>query len=123
MTTIPKPPVNRVALYQMYLLLPFTGVAFLLDAVIGLSVMVGGVIQVIPHAWFARQAFKYTGARQTHLVVRAMYQGETGKVVLTAALFVIAFSELPNLNFLALMSTFILMIPVQWYLTVRLLEY
>lgn len=88
----------------------------------GYSVLVGGVIQVVPHAWFARQAFKYTGARQTHMVVRAMYQGETGKVVLTAALFVIAFSELPNLNFLVLMSTFILMIPVQWYFTVRLMK-
>lgn len=123
MTTIPKPPFNRVALYQMCLLLPITGVAFLLDAAVGLSALVGGVIQVVPHAWFTRQAFKYTGARKTHLVVRAMYQGETGKVVLTAALFVIAFSELPNLNFLALMSTFILMIPVQWYFTVRLMKY
>lgn len=123
MTTIPKPPFNRVALYQMCLLLPITGVAFILDAAVGLSALVGGVIQVVPHAWFTRQAFKYTGARQTHLVVRAMYQGETGKVVLTAALFVIAFSELPNLNFLALMSTFILMIPVQWYFTVRLMKY
>jgi len=123
MTTIPKPPFNRVALYQMCLLLPITGVAFLLDAAVGLSALVGGVIQVVPHAWFTRQAFKYTVARQTHLVVRAMYQGETGKVVLTAALFVIAFSELPNLNFLALMSTFILMIPVQWYFTVRLMKY
>tara|TARA_B110001452_G_scaffold125488_1_gene104148 strand:+ start:1774 stop:2145 length:372 start_codon:yes stop_codon:yes gene_type:complete len=122
MTTIPKPPVNRVALYQMCLLMPITGIAFLLDAVMGYSVLVGGVIQVVPHAWFARQAFKYTGARQTHMVVRAMYQGETGKVVLTAALFVIAFSELPNLNFLVLMSTFILMIPVQWYFTVRLMK-
>jgi ATP synthase protein I len=123
MTTIPKPPVYRVALYQLSLLLLVCGVLLLFGDVRGWSVMTGGLIQIIPQAWFTRQAYRYTGARQVHLVVRAIYQGETGKVALTAALFVITFVVLKNLNFLVLMSTFIVMIPVQWFFTVRILNH
>ena len=122
MTTIPKPPMYRVALYQLSLLLPVGVILLLFGDARGWSVMLGGLIQIVPQAWFTRQAFRYTGARQAHLVVQAMYQGETGKVVLTAALFVVAFVGLKNLNFLVLMSSFIVMMPVQWFFTIRVLK-
>ena len=84
--------------------------------------MVGGLIQIGPQAWFARQAFKYAGARQVDKIVRAMYWGESGKVFLTAALFITAFILWKQLNFLAVFSTFIVMIPVQWFITIRILK-
>ena len=122
MTTIPKPPMYRVALYQLCLLLPIGSILLLIGDARGWSVMLGGLIQIVPQAWFTRQAYRHTGARQAHLVVQAMYQGETGKVVLTAALFVVAFVGLKNLNFLVLMSSFIVMMPVQWFFTIRVLK-
>ena len=63
MTTIPKPPVDKVALYQFLVLLPLSGLLLFVSEIVGYSVLIGGLIQIVPQAWFARQAYKYTGAR------------------------------------------------------------
>jgi len=123
MTTISTPPLYKVALYQIVTLLVISGLLVLGDRVLALSVLVGGLIQIGPQAWFARQAFKYTGARQVDRVVRAMYIGESGKIILTASLFVACFTMWEQLNFLAVFSAFIVMIPVQWAITIRVLKH
>ena len=123
MTSIPRPSLKTVPLYQLAALLPVSGVLMLLDAVAACSVLVGGLIQVAPQAWFASQAFKYTGARQTDLVLRSMYRGETGKVILTATLFAVAFTLYKQWDYFALFAAFILMIPLQWLLTKRILKH
>ena len=122
MTTIPKPPIHRVALYQLLVLLVLSGLLLFVSEIVGYSVLIGGLIQIVPQAWFARQAYKYTGARQVGLMVRAMYRGETGKFVLTAAMFVTTFILWKQLNFLAVFSAFIVMIPLQWFITIRILK-
>lgn len=94
----------------------------LLDNRLANSVLVGALIQVVPQAWFARQAFKYSGARQAPSVVRAMYRGETGKVVLTAVLLAITFMLYKQWNFFALFAAFIAIIPLQWIFTKRVLQ-
>ena len=123
MTTISTPPLYKVALYQTLVLLVVGGFLAIGDIVLAFSVLVGGFIQIGPQAWFARQAFNYTGARQVDKVVRAMYLGESGKIVLTASLFVACFILWEQLNFLAVFSTFILMMPVQWMITVKILKH
>ena len=123
MTTISTPPLYKVALYQTLVVLVVGGFLAIGDIVLAFSVLVGGFIQIGPQAWFARQAFKYTGARQVDKVVRAMYLGESGKIVLTASLFVACFILWEQLNFLAVFSTFILMMPVQWMITVKVLKH
>ena len=123
MTTISTPPLYKVALYQTLVLLVVGGFLAIGDIVLAFSVLVGGFIQIGPQAWFARQAFKYTGARQVDKVVRAMYLGESGKIVLTASLFVACFILWEQLNFLAVFSTFILMMPVQWMITAKVLKH
>ena len=122
MTTIFTPPLYKVALYQIISLLVVCGVAAWFDNVLASSILVGGLIQIGPQAWFARQAFKYAGARQVDKIVRAMYWGESGKVFLTAALFITTFILWKQLNFLVVFSTFIVMIPVQWFITIRILK-
>jgi len=123
MTTISTPPLYKVALYQTLILLGVVGFLAVGDIVLAFSVLVGGFIQIGPQAWFARQAFRYTGARQVDKVVRAMYMGESGKIVLTASLFVVCFILWEQLNFLAVFSTFILMMPVQWMITAKVLKH
>ena len=123
MTTISTPPLYKVAMYQTLILLGVVGFLAVGDIVLAFSVLVGGFIQIGPQAWFARQAFKYTGARQVDKVVRAMYLGESGKIVLTASLFVVCFILWEQLNFLAVFSTFILMMPVQWMITAKVLKH
>jgi len=122
MTTISTPPLYKVALYQLLILLPFCGIIAGFDKILASSILVGGLIQIGPQAWFAHQAFKYTGARQVDKVVRAIYWGESGKVVLTAALFVTTFILGKQLDFLAVFSAFTVMIPIQWFITVRILN-
>ena len=79
------------------------------------SVLLGGLIQIIPQAWFARQAFRYAGARRVQSIVSAMYWGETGKVVLSAVLFTATFLLVSPLSVGALFSSFVTMILVQWF--------
>lgn len=122
MTTISTPPLYKVALYQLIILLYCCGIAAGFNNSLASSILVGGLIQIGPQAWFARQAYKYTGARQVDKIVRAMYLGESGKVVLTAVLFTTTFILMKNLDFLVVFSAFTLMIPLQWFITVRILK-
>jgi ATP synthase protein I len=122
MTTIPKPPLTRVAIYQLAALLPASGLLLLMDTVLAYSVLVGGLVQIVPQAWFARQAYKYSGAQQASLVVRAMYRGETGKVVLAATLMAVLFTLHKQWNFFALFMAYIAMIPLQLIFTKRALQ-
>ena len=122
MTTISTPPLYKVALYQLLILLSFCRMVAGFDKILASSILLGGLIQIGPQAWFARQAYRYTGARQVGKIVRAMYWGESGKVVLTAVLFTTTFILMKNLDFLAVFSAFTLMIPLQWFITVRILK-
>ena len=122
MTTISTPPIQRVALYQLLILLPVCGIMSGFDVTLAGSIMVGGLIQIVPQALYARQAFRYRGARQVNKIVRAMYWGESGKVILTAALFVTTFILWKQLNFLAVFCAFTVMIPVGWLITLKVLN-
>jgi F0F1-type ATP synthase assembly protein I len=52
-----------------------------------------------------------------------MYRGEAGKVVLTAVLFAMLFTVDKQWNYPVLFTTFLLMIPLQWFLTKKALEH
>lgn len=123
MTTISKPAILKVTLYQLAVLILLVGILSFEDKLLALSALVGGLIQVIPQAWFSRQAFKYAGARQMDLVVKSMYRGELGKVLLTAAMFAAAFTLNKQWNYIALFSAFLLMIPLQLFVTKQILKH
>ena len=122
MTTISLPAVKKVALYQLALLLPASAALLGWNTVIAYSVLLGGLIQIAPQAWFARQAFRFAGARRVQSIVSAMYWGETGKVVLSAVLFTATFLMVSPLNVGALFCCFVIMILVQWFLVFTILK-
>lgn len=113
MNTIPRPAVMKVVRLQSLTLAVVAGIALLLDTEIGVSILLGGLIQLIPQAWFTWQAFKYAGANHASAIVRSMYRGEAGKLVLTACGFTIVYSVMDNVNAIALMGAFITMLGVQ----------
>ena len=123
MTTISKPAILKVTLYQLAVLILLVGILSFEDKLLALSALVGGLIQIIPQSWFSRQAFKYAGASNVDKVVQSMYRGELGKVVMTATLFAILFTVDKQWNYIALFTTFLLMIPLQWFLTQRSLRH
>ncbi|MCG6871029.1 MAG: ATP synthase subunit I [Gammaproteobacteria bacterium] len=75
------------------------------DATTGFSALVGGMICTLPNAFFAWRLF---GARVAPdpSAVYAFYRAEIGKLILTGALFALAFWALKELNVLVLFLTF-----------------
>ena len=125
MASIQKPPVVRVPLVQLIILLPLCLVAWLWSEnspTTAYSLLSGGLICVIPNAYFASYAFRYTGARAAPMIARAFFWGETGKFLLTVVGFGAVFLLVKPLDALALFSAFGAMILVQWIVTARMLS-
>ena len=61
------------------------------------SVFLGGLISIIPNAYFAFKVFRYRGARSTELLVRSAYTGELVKLALTGAGFALVFTQIDPL--------------------------
>ncbi|MDX9874588.1 MAG: ATP synthase subunit I [Spongiibacteraceae bacterium] len=104
---IARPPLRRVYVVLLLLLIVVSGVAALADTTVGYSILLGGLISVLPNSYFARQAFRYRGARAAVYATRAFYLGETGKFVMTAAAFAVVFARVEPLAPLALAASFV----------------
>ena len=57
----------------------------------GLSALLGGLVSVIPNAYFATQLFSHHGAQAAKKIVRGFYKGEAAKLFLTMILFALVF--------------------------------
>lgn len=58
------------------------------------SVIVGGIVAIVPNIVFAIKAFQYAGAQSSKQVMESFYKGEKLKLVFTALLFALAFKLL-----------------------------
>ena len=74
----------------------------------------GGIIVWLPNCYFAFRAFRHRGARAARLIVRSFYAGVTGKILLTASLFVVVFVNLKPLNAPAVFAGYILVQALNW---------
>lgn len=83
-----------------------------LSAAIG--ALAGGIIVWLPNCYFAFRAFRHQGARAARLIVRSFYAGVTGKIFLTASLFVVVFINMKPLNAPAVFAGFILVQMLNW---------
>lgn len=83
---------------QMTVLLVLALMLSFKSVVLAYSALLGGLICIAPSAYFARFAFKYSGAKATVKVAQSFYLGEAGKFVLTAVLFAIVFIVVDPLN-------------------------
>ena len=57
----------------------------------GYSALLGGMIALLPNAFFAYKAFRYFGARSARDIVQSIWSGAMGKWIITAVLFALAF--------------------------------
>lgn len=76
------------------------------------SALAGGLIFLVPHAYFAYKAFAHTGAREARRAVHALYTGEAVKLSMTAVLFAAVFMLMEPIDKVALFATYILMLVV-----------
>ena len=92
----------------MFLIILTGATLVLLGTVSAYSVLLGGVITMVPNAYFASKVFRHTGARAMEQIVRSAYLGEIIKLALTGAGFALAWSFVRPLQVAALLAGFLL---------------
>jgi len=78
-----------------------------------LSPALGCVIALLPNCFFAYKMFLSRNL-EAKKIVRSFYTGESTKIILTAALFAIAF-QIPDLNLLTLLVGYLAVLSVFWF--------
>ena len=73
---ISRPPVYRITVVQLVVLLGLWASLTGWNAVTARSIGLGGLIAVVPNAWFAMGVFRWRGARDIQRAVRAGYAAE-----------------------------------------------
>jgi ATP synthase protein I len=102
-----KPPILKIYGFQCALVLFASAILIPLDKVTAYSIFIGGMISVLPNAYFAHQVFRYVGAAFAREVARSFYRGESGKFVLTLALFSATFALVQPLQVFVLFMTYL----------------
>ena len=120
---IARPPVHRITLAQLGLLVPLCLLLLAWDKVVAYSVFSGGLIAIVPQAYFATLAFRWRGARSAGAIARSSYAGEIGKFFLSVAGFAAVFAVLRPINGLAVFAGYLVMLAIQiigsWLLLTR----
>ena len=62
----------------------------------GLATAAGGSIAAIANGYFALRAFQYSGARASPLILKSMYRGEAGKLIIVIVLMIATFHWWPT---------------------------
>lgn len=89
-------------------------VAWLFGPLAASSAVLGGLVCFIPTVWFALRAFRHTGARSATDIVRSLYAGASGKMVLTIVLFGFLFYYVKPLNAIAVFAGFAAVSVMNW---------
>ena len=109
---IARPPVHRITLAQLAVLVPLCLLLLALDKVRAYSVFSGGLIAIVPQAYFAALAFRWRGARSARAMARSGYLGEVGKFVLSVAGFAAVFAVLRPIDGLAVFAVYLAMLAI-----------
>jgi ATP synthase protein I len=110
---IARPPVHRITLAQLATLILVCLPLLAYDAVIAWSLAAGGLIAVIPQAYFASLAFRWRGAKSARAIARSSYAGEIGKFLLSVAGFAVVFATVRPIDGLAVFVGYLAMLAIQ----------
>ena len=106
--------VSKILSYQVMIILIITaGFAIAGGWHQGLSSALGGIAAFIPNLYFALRIVRSSG-KPARKIVNSFYAGESGKLLLTAALFFMIF-QLPHIEILPLLSVYVAALSVFWF--------
>lgn len=88
--------------------------ALLWNVTAAMSALLGGLVSIVPTAYFAIKLFKYHGARAARQIVNGFYKGEALKIALTAILFTLVFKFFTIIP-LVFLAVYILAQMVFWF--------
>lgn len=117
---IARPPVHCITVVQLVVLVPLCIALLACGRVYAYSVASGGLIAIVPQAYFAALAFRWRGARSARAMVRSSYAGVAGKFVLSIAGFALVFATLRPIAGPAVFAGYLAMLAIQitgsWWL-------
>ena len=109
---IARPPVHRITLAQLALLVPTCLILTAFDKVCAYSLASGGLVAIVPQVYFASRAFRWRGARSARAIARSSYVGEIGKFLLSVAGFAAVFALVRPIDGLAVFVGYLAMLVV-----------
>lgn len=87
-----KRGIVRLWLVQLSVTLVFAAFcALIYDINVASSALLGGMVCIVPNAYFASKLFKYQGARSAKKIVNSFYKGEALKILISIFLFTAVF--------------------------------
>ena len=110
---IARPPVHRITLAQLATLVIVCIPLFAYDTTVAWSLAAGGLVAIIPQAYFAMLAFRWRGASSARAIARSSYAGETGKYLLSVAGFAVVFATVRPISGLAVFAGYLVMLAIQ----------
>ena len=114
MTVSKLSTVSKILSYQILIILIITAVFALVGGWRqGLSGALGGMAAFVPNLYFALRIYRTSG-KPARKIVNSFYAGESGKLLLTAALFIMIF-KVPNIEILPLLAGYIAALSVFWF--------
>ena len=108
-----RPPVYRITLAQLAILVLLCLLLLASDEVRAYSVLSGGLIAILPQAYFAALTFRWRGARSARAIARSSYAGQVGKFLLSVAGFAAVFVALRPIDAPAVFAGYLLMLVIQ----------
>lgn len=113
-TDTERSTVSKIISYQILMIIIMTaGFALEGGKPYALSAILGGAAAFIPNLYFALRVYRSAG-QEARKIVRSFYAGESGKLLLTAALFYMIF-QLPNIEILPLLAVYMAALSVFWF--------
>ena len=120
---ITRPPVHRITLTQLALLALLCMGLLAFDKVVAYSVLCGGLIAIVPQAYFATLAFRWRGAQSARAIARSSYAGVMGKFLLSVAAFALVFAVVRPIDgpavFMGYLAMLVTQITGSWLLLTR----
>ena len=120
---ITRPPVHRITLTQLALLALLCMGLLAFDKVVAYSVLCGGLIAIVPQAYFATLAFRWRGAQSARAIARSSYAGVMGKFLLSVAAFALVFAVVRPIDgpavFMGYLAMLVAQITGSWLLLAR----
>ncbi len=117
---ISRPPAHRISIAQTVILLMMCAGFSFVDPVAAYSLLLGGLIAILPHAWFTYRVFRKSGARSARQIAHGSYVAEVGKFVLAVTGFGVVFAMVRPLSAGAVFAGYGVMIVIQvtgaWWL-------
>lgn len=110
---IARPPVYRITLTQLVVLALLCVILLASDKVRAYSMLSGGLIAILPQAYFAALAFRWRGARSARAIAHSSYAGQVGKFLLSIAGFAAVFVLLRPIDAPAVFAGYLAMLAIQ----------